>query len=451
MNATTRRVLRSEVLRGTAPVAAATFAVASVAMLLNETEDWVGRWVPFAQYVRVTLIVLVPLAVAAGAWQAGREHRRRTADQLASAARPPWQPVVLAWAAVTLGMFTGLLLAWGAAAATIAPVASYHNSSWPLTLAVGVAGIAAAASLGVVMGRLVRSRLVAPVAGLLVYIAVGVFSYEDGWRGVMLVPSLGYAGTGTSSLASGLQLRQLLWFGALTATLLVLGAARRWWPAAVPGALAAVLAASVVMWPVDERRVPDAAAAELVCTTDGGPEVCLARVNAFLLDDAVPAMRQQLARWEGIEGGFDRAVDSTPWYDSGLVDVPSDAVTVDVTRLISWNARLAETDEYGFGLADGFGWAPARFVLEGCGLEWAGDEPYYAATEAAAGWVRGGLPSAGVLYEDDGVAGGESEPPPALALLERPEAEQRAWMGRYLAAARDCDTAALTDLARELR
>jgi hypothetical protein len=68
MNATTRRVLRSEVLRGTAPVAAATFAVASVAMLLNETEDWVGRWVPFAQYVRVTLIVLVPLAVAAGAW-----------------------------------------------------------------------------------------------------------------------------------------------------------------------------------------------------------------------------------------------------------------------------------------------------------------------------------------------------------------------------------------------
>lgn len=264
MNRTTGRVLCTELLRGTAPPAALAFVAASAAML-----------------------------------------------------RPRWQPVVVSWAAVTLGMVAGLLLAWGAAAAVIAPVASHHNGAWMLTLAVAVAGIAAAAALGVVMARLVRSRLVAPVAALAVYIAAAVFSYEDGWRGVMLVPSLGYAGTGTSSLASGLQLRQLLWFGALTATLLVLGATRRWWLAAVPGVLAAVLAASVVGWPADERRVPDAAAA-------------------------------------------------------------------------------------------------------------------------------------GVLYEDDVVAGGD-HPPPALALLERPEAEQRTWMGRYLAAARDCDTAALTDLVWELR
>lgn len=450
MSRATRRVFRTEALRGTAPMAAVAFATASAVLLLNETEDWVGRWIPFAESVRVTLIVLVPLAVAAGAWQSGREHRRRTPDQLAAAARPRWQPVVMTWAAVTLGMATGLLLVWGAVAAAIAPVATHHNGGWLPTLGVAFAGIAAAAALGVALGRLVRSRLVAPVAGLVVYIAVGVVIYNDGWRGALLAPSLGGAGTGTSLLAPGLQLRQLMWFGALGATALVLGGARRWWLAAAPAALAVPLAVSVASWPADERRVPDVAAAQLVCTDDGGPEVCLTRVNAFLLDDAVPAIRAQLVRWEHVEGGFDRAVDATSRYDAGPADVQVGTITVDLSRLISWNARLSETDEYGFGLADEFAWASRNLVLEGCDLEWAGDEPHYAATEAAGTWARGRQPSAGVLEADEPVDGGESAPRPVPTLLDRPEAEQRDWMGRYLAAARACDTATLADLAREL-
>jgi hypothetical protein len=40
MTATTRRVLRTEVVRGRAPPAALAFAAASAAMLMNETEDW---------------------------------------------------------------------------------------------------------------------------------------------------------------------------------------------------------------------------------------------------------------------------------------------------------------------------------------------------------------------------------------------------------------------------
>lgn len=450
MNATTRRVLRTELLRGAAPPAAVAFAGASAVMLMNETEDWVGRWLPFAEYVRVTLIVLVPLAVAGGAWQAGREHRRRMADQLVAAARARWQPVVLAWAAVTLGMVGGLLLAWGAAAAFIAPVASHHNGAWLLTLAVALGGIAAASALGVVAGRLVSSRLVAPLAGLLTYAGIGVMImiYEDRWRGVMLAPSLGYSGQGTTSLAVGLQLWQLLWLGALTATLLLLATARRRWLAAVPGAVAVMAAVSIAAWPLDERREPDVAASELVCTTDGGPEVCLARVNAFLLDGAAPAMRERLARWDGIAGGFDRVVDRTPWYDVGRVDVSSGTVVVDVARFISWNARFAETDAYGFGLAEDFSLAVRALVLETCELEWVDAVPHDA-VEAATLWSRGGEPVPGVVFEDpefDAV-----DEPPAHALLERPEAEQRDWMGRYLAAARACDTVTLTELGEELR
>jgi hypothetical protein len=453
MNRTTWRVLRTEVLRGMAPVTVAAFAAVSAAMLMNETEDWAGRWLPFAEYVRVTLIVLVPLAVAAGAWRAGREHRRRTADQLVASARPRWQPGVMAWAAVTIGMIAGSALAWGAAAAFTASVASHHNSGWLLTLAVAVAGIAAASALGLVVGRLVRNRLVAPVAGVLTYVGLGIVTYDDRWRGVMLAPSLGNAGPGTSSLATGLQLGQLGWLAALAATLLVLATARRWWLAALPGAIAVTAAVAVAAWPLDERRVPDAAASELVCTTDGGPEVCLARVNAFLLADAVPAMREQLARWDGVEGGFGRAVDATPWYDTGRAGVPSDTVIVSVTQLISWNARLAETNEYGFGLADDFGWAPQGLVIEACDVEWPGDEPYDAAMEAAAWWARDGELGAGIVFfEDDPESDDKTyEPPVVQALLERPEAEQRAWMGRYLAAARECDETALTELARELR
>ena len=446
MSWTSWHALGTELRRGTAPFAAVAFAVAGGVMLGNEVQDWAGRWLPLAEYIRVMLIVLCPLAVAAGAWQAGRERRRRMADQWASTPRPRWQAVVTGWVAVTVGIFVGMLLAWGVAAVLVARVASHAGPGWPLTLVVAFAGLAAASALGVLLGRVIPGRLVAPVAGVLAYVGIGVSVYEGESRGAMLVPTLGAAGSGLSSLAAGLQLWQLLWLGALAAVLVLLVAARRKWLAVLPAVLAAVAAWGVVSWPEDEHRVPDVAARELVCADVDGPEVCLARVNAFLLDDAAPAVRQRLARWDGVDGGFVRAVDARLWYDTGRFDVSDGTIAVDLIRYVSWNGRLTDTDPWGYDLDDEFAQATTLPVQIACDRDWTGDEPYYAAMEIAAGWARGGTPMAGVALE-----GREFEPPVIRALLDRPEEEQKAWMSRYHQAARTCDTAVLTALVEELR
>ncbi|MGH8774108.1 MAG: hypothetical protein ACRDWI_02700 [Jiangellaceae bacterium] len=153
MTRLTWRVLRTELLRGVAAVAAAAFAISGAAMLYNETEDWAGRWAPLAEYLRgVMLMVLVPMVVAAGAWQAGRERRRRVEELLGSTARSLWRRVVVPWAAVTLGTWLGLFLVWLSGAVLVAPVATYPGRWWWLTLSVAfvapIAAVVAYAGLG---------------------------------------------------------------------------------------------------------------------------------------------------------------------------------------------------------------------------------------------------------------------------------------------------------------
>jgi hypothetical protein len=50
----TGRVLRTELLRGTAPVAALALAVTGVVLLFTDPMPWAGRWGPLAEHLRVT-------------------------------------------------------------------------------------------------------------------------------------------------------------------------------------------------------------------------------------------------------------------------------------------------------------------------------------------------------------------------------------------------------------
>jgi hypothetical protein len=134
------------------------------------------------------------------------------------------------------------------------------------------------------------------------------------------------------------------------------------------------------------------------------------------------------------------------WYDTGRFETSDRTIAVDLIRFVSWNGRLAGTDPWGHDLDDEFAQATTLPLQVGCDRDWTGDEPYYAAMEIAAAWARGGTPTAGVALAD-----GEYEPPVIRALLDRPEAEQKAWMSRYHQAASTCDTAVLTALVEELQ
>lgn len=421
-------VLRTELRRGTAPVAAVATLVLGALLLHAEASQWGGRWMAFATAVRFSTLVLAPVAVALGVWQGGRERRRRLGELLASTPRPRWQPLVVAWASLTLGCWLGLLVVVAAGAVLVAPVATYAGGGWWWLLAVALVALAAATAGGLALGRVAPFWVAAPVAMIGLY-ALQVYAHDTfGPRGLRwLTPILAVYDAWGHHLSGWIHLRQALWFGGVAATALVLAAARRRWLAILPAAVALVGAGPFLSGPSSDGWQPDPVANELVCTEDE-PRVCLSREEAFLLDQVTPAAREALRRFEGVPGGPTRALGSTfaplpgaePYLDiriAGRVTITGELSPDAQWPFVHWWPDLVcdSPDAY-----DRYLW------LLDAAAHWASEEP------AAEWWV----PEMRDEY---------------AALLAMPLAEQKAWIGELIAAAGDCDRAALDQLAERLR
>ncbi len=423
MSPTTRKVLRTELLRSAAPVAAMTTLVLGALMMYSLADGWSGwpgRWMPFAASIRMSFLSLAPFAVACGAWQAGRERRRRIGEQLAAAARPSWQPLVATWAAVTLGATAGLLVVMGAGAALVAPVATYAGGGWWWLLAVAALAMAAMTAVGVALGRALPFRLTAPVAAIVTYTLL-VYAVDDAGRlygAEWLTPVLSYYEAPGSMLESGVSLLQALWFTGLAGTVLALAGGRRKWFAAVPAALAAAGAVPLLGGPPYASWELDPAARELVCTQE--QDVCVARLEAFLLDDVTEPARAFLGRLDGIPQAPTRVV---PMLNTD-VDLDGRAALLLSDFDVDLLGRPVDPD-----WRQHFGW-----VL---GTPCAGYEQLDAVAQA---WAAQGAARFGGL-----------EGNPQDVLLAMPENDQRAWVSAYVEATRTCDEEVLTELAEELR
>jgi hypothetical protein len=432
----TGRALRIELLRGAAPAAAGGVLLGGLLSLYSLAGGWAGwpgRWMPFAASVRMSLFVVGALTVACAAWQGGRERRRRIEEQLATAARPGWQPVLVSWAAVTLGALVALLVVVIAGVAAVAPVATYSGGGWWWVLAVAFAGLAALSALGFALGRSVPLRLTAPVAGIGTYLLmVGAIDTVELGGVRWLAPVLSQYDAPGFQLSGAFSVRQAVWFGALAVTVLVLVGARRRWLAVVPAGAASVAALLLITDPVDAWQ-PDPRALELVCT-DRTPEVCLTRFNAFLLDDAGSAVEPVLARWDGVPGAPTRAVEeNSALYSRAPDPAPPDGSVfrVQLDSGVTLTGGLAEPYE---DMSHVDWWLDI-----GCdeGARRARHESVFRVTAA---WGSNQKP---FWFEPSERA--------ALDVLEgMPDDAQRAWLGAAVAAAETCDEAALAKLAEDL-
>lgn len=425
----TWRVLRTELLRGAAPVVAAGVLLTGALSMYELTggwSGWPGRWMSFAASVRMSLYVIGAVTVACAAWQAGRERRRRVGEQIAGTARPRWQPFLVAWAAVTVGACLSLLVLVGVGVVLVAPVATYWGGGWQWVLAVAFPGLAALSAVGTGLGRLVPSRLVAPVAGIVTYLAmVGVHDTVGLGGARWLAPILSqYDAPGylIPATASGLQ---ALWFLGCTATVLLLVGTRRRWLAAVPAGVAAAGALPLLAGP-GTIWVEDTAALQLVCVDDGGPEVCVPLLEAFLLDDVSHAAREVFARWDGVPGGPERAISANlinghqpAGYERGshTLVVQVDAVTL--------TGALGEPSP--------FSWWPER----GCDSSM----DFGPAAETTAAWGAGLLPDE--VYGPEVREAYEN-------LVGMPEADQKDWITQVLDAYVTCDDERIAELQAEL-
>jgi hypothetical protein len=103
----TARILRIELLRSTAPwiaVLIAGFGAAEHYLPPSSRNDW---WTMLAFEVRLMLVVVWPLALGAGAWQARRDRRSSMAELIATTPRPRWRRVVPTAVAMAVGGVTG--------------------------------------------------------------------------------------------------------------------------------------------------------------------------------------------------------------------------------------------------------------------------------------------------------------------------------------------------------
>ncbi|MGI5148578.1 hypothetical protein ACQEVC_19730 [Plantactinospora sp. CA-294935] len=417
-----RRPLRVELRRGTAPGAALLMFGVGGWLLAVHPEDWGGRWAGLAEYLRTSLMVLCALMVAAGAWQAGRERRRGIDELLGSAARPGWQPLVVAWLAVSLAGTAGLLTAFLGAAVLVGRVATYAGGGWWWTLAVGVLALCAAAAFGVLVGRLVPLRVVAPVAGLGTYLGLAVLTYWD-TSGVSWLSPV-HPGSGPERLLpAGTHALQAGWLLALTGTLLAL-AARLRRAALLAGLLAVAVAVPIATGAGAGHLRADPGAVEPTCTTEG-PPVCVARINGFLLDDLTPLVQPVLRRMTGIPGAPTRAADVALQVD-GEPTGPADGTL--------WLNLGSQSTATGDGLAN-LGWLRAdlrQVVTPNCHRQFSRpDRRIYPTFDAARAWLFEERPApdtrVGRLY--------------ALSLDD-----QRAWFAAFLDAAHRCDVPRLVAL-----
>jgi hypothetical protein len=187
--------------------------------------------------------------------------------------------------------------------------------------------------------------------------------------------------------------------------------------------------------PVDPWQ-PDPRAVDLVCA-DRTLEVCLTRLNAFLLDDVARAAEPVLARWDGVPGAPTRAVEE----NSALYSLAPETTPPDGSV---FRVQLGSGVTLTGGLADAYdGMSHVEWWPDAACDERAVQGGHDSVFRVAAAWGSGISPS-GMWMEQAELA--------ALEVLEgMPVDGQRAWMAAVVSAAQACDEAALADLAEVLQ
>jgi hypothetical protein len=308
------RVLRTELRRSTAPVAGALIATAGVAglyvLLLNgQSSLWDPQWTMLAGFQRIMLILLWPLALGAGAWQARRDRRVRMEELLLTVARSPWRRSLPAVAAMGLFVLLGYVVIFAAGAVRVASGTGYAHAGWVPIFAVGALSLVSAGWIGMGVGRLVPSVYTPPllvVAGFLVLLApVQLAKAAEPGVLALLLPGLSTDLDEFTTVAGPVHLAQAVWFAGLAVGGLVLvGVARRRAAfaaapaalalAAAPAALALAVALPLLGSAPASGLQPDPLASAEVCTADGGPLVCVTRAHQDGLAALVGPARQAL-------------------------------------------------------------------------------------------------------------------------------------------------------------
>ncbi|GLY19545.1 hypothetical protein Kisp01_65590 [Kineosporia sp. NBRC 101677] len=332
------RVLRIELRRSAAVGSALGLAViGSLALYFADGIMFSTGWMHLAMSQRLYLVLLWPLMLAAGAWQARREHRSNVSELFTSTPRPVAQRILPTLGALAIAAVAGYLVMGLAGAAWIFDTASYLPATVLVITVIGALALVAAAWLGLAIGRLLPSPVTAPIAGvtalgLLLALPMATESFR--WLGLIISPMAEMNMPGDYATVPGrVSAAQSSWLVGLAATsvlLLVSRTSRSRVAAVLP--VAAGLALSVVVIPHENRLVYDAVdpvARELVCA-EGEPQVCLSRAHESLLPEVTAPAREALAVLKKLPGAPAQVHEDTYAYPDTYPEFRTDTVLLHV-------------------------------------------------------------------------------------------------------------------------
>jgi hypothetical protein len=293
-------VLGIELRRSAGLGAALITVLVGVVALYGAPGRWSSGWMALAMVLREYLILLWPLALAAGAWQGRRDYRANVGELFATTARSRAQRMLPVLGAMAIMLTVAYLLVTVAGLAWVGTTAGYRPLlNFAVVTGVGVLALIGAAWLGLGIGRMLPSPATAPalgVAGVLL-IFPSAFVSPD-WLAAAISPIFGTSQHHDyQTIDNRVSGALAIWTAALAATGLVLFIAGGWRARAaalVPVLLGLTVAIGVVPRDPDVLDMPvDPTARELVCTDDT-PTVCVSRVHAHVLEALTPLAREAL-------------------------------------------------------------------------------------------------------------------------------------------------------------
>ncbi len=384
-----RRILGLELRRSAAPGILLVLLATGLIMAYVATSRWAPSWMSLAMVQREYLILLWPLALAAGAWQGRREGKSKVGELFAGTPRPAAQRMLPTAGALAIAV-VGAYVAMAAAGAPMLVIgnAEYLPAEVFAVAAVGALAMIAAVWIGLAVGRSAPNLWTAPalgVAGLGLILLVPVLAGDRVWYSQILAPSYGMGVyTDYQTIDNRVSAAQAIWLVALAGTGLVLlmtGSWRTRLAALLPVALGLAAAVAVVPRSPDGVRNPiDRVAQELVCS-DGTPEVCVSRVHSGLLPEATTLGRRALGLLAKVPGTPTVVhEDTTTYLPLTLPPRNDDVVLMDVRT--TGNGRIADERLTLMNMLQGAG---ARNPA----CESGGD---FEAERAAAWWLLGAEP-----------------------------------------------------------
>ncbi|MFJ3643289.1 hypothetical protein ACIPRD_26525 [Streptomyces sp. NPDC090108] len=418
--------LRAEFLRGIAPWTGAALLLVLGVLLACTSRRWQGGWGETAQELHTALVIAVPLAVAAGCWQGGRERRRGTEELWATAGRGPLVRLAASALPVAFWLAVGYL---AAAAAAMVATWPYAQGDRPqlASLPAGAVAVGAAALAGHVAGRLVPARPFAPLPALAVYAGLAWAEYASTpWSYLSPSQQLG----GTVVPVWWQPVAMAAWTGGLAAAAALVYAARRRYTALLPLA-AALWAALLLVQNGPALWVHNTLADRQVCDTSVTPAVCVNARYAGMLPQVTGALSGLTGRLEGVRHLPARWADRPGGPRADEVELP-------MLTPMGWHqvrGRLVDPQQYAWE-------ALAALQYGDCPDT---QDPHRAAVDDAVEHYLAPSPFTDDFDARDarGSAADRAELKARLVarghLKAMGEAQRRAWLSSYFATTRDCD------------